>query len=104
MAMVELEATCRNHKDHTDTVVVPREHWYEYVKGAYVQDAPVPHSKPSSLSACRMRTCASSAGTNSQILRRMDRNFVGGYGGEWIEADEEPEAWELEQLAIGPAR
>jgi len=39
MALVELEATCRNHKDHTDTVVVPREHWYEYVKGAYVQDA-----------------------------------------------------------------
>ena len=39
MAMVELEATCRNHKDHTDTVVVPREHWYEYVKGALVQDA-----------------------------------------------------------------
>ena len=38
MALVELEATCRNHKDHTDTVVVALAHWYEYVKGAFVQD------------------------------------------------------------------
>ena len=38
MALVELEATCRNHLNRTDTVVVPREHWYEYVKGAFVQD------------------------------------------------------------------
>lgn len=38
MAIVELEATCRNHKDRTDTIQVPRSHWYEYVKGAYVQD------------------------------------------------------------------
>lgn len=37
-AMVELEATCRNHKDRTDTIQVPRSHWYEYVKGAFVQD------------------------------------------------------------------
>ena len=28
------------------------------------------------------------------------RNFVGGYGGEWIEADEEPDGWELEEMAI----
>lgn len=27
-------------------------------------------------------------------------NFVGSYGGEWIEADEEPEAWELEEMAM----
>ena len=39
MGLVELEATCRNHLNRTDTVVVPREHWYEYVKGAFVQDA-----------------------------------------------------------------
>ena len=38
MAMVELEATCRNHKDRTDTIQVPRSHWYEYVKGARVQN------------------------------------------------------------------
>ena len=38
MAIVELEATCRNHKDRTDTLRVQRDAWYEYVKGAYVQD------------------------------------------------------------------
>lgn len=27
-------------------------------------------------------------------------NFMGGYGGEWIEADEEPDGWELEEMAI----
>ena len=38
MAMVELEATCRNHHFRTDTVRVEREAWYEYVKGALVQN------------------------------------------------------------------
>jgi hypothetical protein len=28
-AMVELEATCRNHLNRTDTIQVPRQHWYE---------------------------------------------------------------------------
>ena len=38
MAKVELEATCRNHKDRTEIIRVERDAWYEYVKGAYVQD------------------------------------------------------------------
>ena len=38
MTLVELEATCRKHADRTDIVRVERDAWYEYVKGAFVQD------------------------------------------------------------------
>ena len=38
MAEVELAATCRNHPDRTDIIRVEREAWYEYVKGALVQN------------------------------------------------------------------
>jgi len=38
MALVELEATCRNHHFRTDTIQVPRKRWDEYVGGALVQN------------------------------------------------------------------